>query len=340
MRKIFILTDLMYSGQHGHFEKFFRSAGIQDIEFTFEPMYWNLHKHDWEIYDQLFCLIDHREGHEDNPEFVEQLRNRMSLLKQNGFKFILARPWESAENVANSKFYNLLRDFQYTEWFGGTTWFWYWMRQMHHGRAFKCDHSFKPYEYLYLNKFPRRHRVALWKQLKQKNLLDNSLCSFLGLKPPVRLNADYELPDVDADNYPMHGKDQYIYTRPYEHTACSLISETNDNNEVFITEKLWKPIICGHFFIVHGNYLYLQKIREMGFKTFGNYFDESYDLVRDPTARIQKIAELIDNLKDFDWQDAYLSSQKLRRHNHDLFWSKKSYQEQVKKAALELLGIK
>ena len=151
MKKIFILTDLMYSGQHLHFENFIRSANIKDIEFTYEPEYWNLHKYDWESYDELFCIIDHRDGYEDNPEFVEQLHKRIELLKQNGFGFILARPWESPENVANSKFYALLKDVVHTKWFGGTTWFWYWMRQQH--TSIECDHSNKPYRYLYLIRF-------------------------------------------------------------------------------------------------------------------------------------------------------------------------------------------
>ena len=45
-----------------------------------------------------------------------------------------------------------------------------------------------------------------------------------------------------------------------------------------MTEKIWKPIIAQHLFIVHGNYLYLQRLREMGFRTFNNYFEEVYDL--------------------------------------------------------------
>ena len=110
MKKIFILTDLMYSGQHLHYENFIRSANIKDIEFTYEPEYWNIHKYDWESYDELFCIIDHKDGYEDNPEFVEQLHKRIGLLKQNGFTFILARPWESPENVANSKFYSILKE--------------------------------------------------------------------------------------------------------------------------------------------------------------------------------------------------------------------------------------
>jgi hypothetical protein len=329
MKKIFILTDLMYSGQHLHFENFIRSANIKDIEFTYEPEYWNLHKYDWESYDELFCIIDHRDGYEDNPEFVEQLHKRIELLKQNGFGFILARPWESPENVANSKFYALLKDVVHTKWFGGTTWFWYWMRQQH--TSIECDHSNKPYRYLYLNKIPRSHRVRLWNQLHEKQLLDKSLTSFIGLDPPVRLEAEYELPDVDPRNYPATGKDQDIYKKPYEHTACSLISETNDNDDVFITEKLWKPIMCGHFFIVHGNYLYLQRLKEMGFKTFGNYFDESYDLEQDPNKRIDNIVSLCSDLRTKKWQDIYLQTKALRQHNYDTMFDKEKLSLEINK---------
>ena len=297
MKKVFILTDLMYSGQHLHFENFIRSANFQNIQFTYEPEYWNLHKYEWDKYDELFCIIDHREGYEDNPEFVEQLHHRMSLLKQNGFNFVLARPWESEENVMGSKFPKLIEDYQHTKWFGGVSWFWYWMKQKHSNTRIQCDHTKKIYDYLYLNKYPRRHRLQLWNKLHGKRLLDKSLVSFLGLQKPVRLPAEYELPDVDPNNYPITGKDQDIFVRPYEDTACSIVSETNDNDTIFITEKLWKPIMCQHFFIVHGNHLYLQKIREIGFKTFGNYFDESYDLEPDKEKRIDKIVDLIDSLK-------------------------------------------
>ena len=339
MKKIFILTDLMYSGQHLQFEDFIRSANIEDVEFTYEPEYWNLHSYDWESYDGLYCIIDHRDGYEGNPEFVEQLHRRLEIMKQNGFKFILARPWESAENVADSKFYDLLKNIDYTKWFGDTTWFWYWMRRQHSNTTIDCDHSNKPYQYLYLNKFPRGHRVKLWNQLHEKQLLNKSLTSFIGLDSPVRLNAEYELPGVDPANYPFRGKDQDIYKKPYEHTSCSLVSETNDNDKVFITEKLWKPIICQQFFIVHGGHLYLQKIKELGFKTFGNYFDESYDLERDPALRIKKIVKLIEDLKDFNWQDAYLSSQKLRQHNYNIFWNDQMYQKEVQKTVLQFLGV-
>ena len=340
MRKIFILTDLMFSGQHQYFENFIRDAKLEDAQITFEPEYWNLHNHQWEQYDELYCLIDLREKFVDNQEFLEQLHSRMSLLKQNQFKFILTFPWESQENVAYSKFHQVLKDYEYKNWSGGTTWFWFWMRQKYKGQPeVQCDHTVhKPLRYLYLNKQPRTHRLRLWNALHDRKLLEDSLTSFVGLRPPVRLDKEYELPGVDPENYPMYGMDQDIYTKPYSHTCCSLISETNDNNsDVFITEKLWKPILCQQFFIVHGNYLYLQRVREMGFRTFSSYFDESYDLEIDPVKRVEKIVGLIEGLQNFDWRDAYLSSKKLRQHNFNLFWSDSDYTREISKTVKDLL---
>ena len=42
-----------------------------------------------------------------------------------------------------------------------------------------------------------------------------------------------------------------------------------------------------------------------GFKTFGNYIDESYDLEQDPDKRINKIVSLCKDLKTKNWQDIY-----------------------------------
>ena len=63
-----------------------------------------------------------------------------------------------------------------------------------------------------MNKQPREHRVKLYNKLLGENVLSNSLYTFQGLNPPVKLKKEYELPWVDADNYPKYGKDQ-DYTR-------------------------------------------------------------------------------------------------------------------------------
>ena len=118
--------------------------------------------------------------------------------------------------------------------------------------------------------------------------------------------------------------------RIYEDSKYSLIAETNDNNDdIFMTEKIWKPIIAKHIFVVHGNYLYLQKLKELGFKTFSKYFDESYDIEIDRYKRIDKIVQLCNDLLRMNWKDLYLQTQSIRQHNFDLFFNKEQLSKRI-----------
>ena len=111
-----------------------------------------------------------------------------------------------------------------------------------------------------------------------------------------------------------------------------------------MTEKIWKPIMAQHLFVVHGNHLYLQKLREMGFKTFNRYFDESYDLEKDANKRADKIVSLCKKLKEKcsqghgvvdkgnrQWQDIYLQTKALRQHNYDTMFNKEKLSLEINK---------
>ena len=201
------------------------------------------------------------------------------------------------------------------------------MHNKHKDNKLDFDHSNKKYDFLYLNKQPRKHRQKLYKKLLDKGILENSLHTNW---PNRKLPADYELPW--AQDYPFRGRDQDMYEKPYNDTAFSIVSESNDNDfEVFMTEKIWKPIIAKQIFVVHGNYLYLQKLREMGFKTYNNYFEEVYDLDRDPDTRIDTIVNVCDKLRDAPWQDMYLRSQALRQYNFDNFFNKEKLGNEINK---------
>ena len=200
------------------------------------------------------------------------------------------------------------------------------MYEKHKGKTFNFDHSNKKkYDFLFLNKQSRAHRKKLYEALLNKGILQNSLHTRWPLR---KLPAEYELPW--AQDYPQYGMDQDIYEKPYNDTACSIVAETNDNDyEVFMTEKIWKPIIAQQLFVVHGNYLYLQKLRDMGFRTFNNYFEEAYDLDRNPNMRIDTIVDVCDRLRDAPWQDIYLQSQALRQYNFDNFFNEKSLSKEI-----------
>ena len=104
-----------------------------------------------------------------------------------------------------------------------------------------------------------------------------------------------------------------------------------------MTEKIWKPIIAQHLFVVHGNHLYLQKLREIGFKTFSSYFDESYDLEPNADKRIDAICKLCKDLLSKDWQDIYLHSKALRQHNYDTFFNKEKLSAEINKTLIGFL---
>ena len=327
MQQNFILTDVMKTGYHVELEQFINLHSLPHQTFDLEGEYYCLHNYDLDSYDRRFAIIDSRVQNvrlKDNTEFYIELKKRCDLLHSQGFIFIKSNPWESLENIKYTTNYPQI-EIEHVKWTGGVSWFWYYMYNKHKGKTFNFDHSNKKYDFLYLNKRPRAHRTKLYDRLSNKGILENSLHTKW---PDKKLPPEYELPW--AQQYPQYGMDQDIFEKPYNDTACSIVAETNDNNyDVFMTEKIWKPIIAQQFFVVHGNYLYLQKLKEMGFKTFNNYFEEVYDLERDPSTRINTIVDVCDRLRDAHWQDMYLQSQALRQHNFDNFFNIEKLSEQI-----------
>ena len=356
MQRNFILTDLMKTGEHVQIEKFISHHSLPNQTFDMTGEYFTLHGYDLDSYDRKFAIIDRSIIGSYHPskslEFKEELNRRKQLLHSQGFNFILATPWESKENIKNMELYPPHTD--ELIWSADVSWHWFYMFEKHKNNKFNFTHDHngsywhKKHNFLYLNKAPREHRLKLYNRLKKDDVLDNSIYTFTMLDNPVRLDKKYELPGIEPEDYPRFGKDQDIYELPYIDTVCSIVSETNDNNnDVFMTEKIWKAIIAQHFFVVHGNYLYLQRLKEMGFKTFGNYFDESYDLERDADKRIDALVSLCKNLKQMcdngtavergnkKWQDLYLQTQGLRKHNYDTFFNEEKLSVQINKT-LEL----
>ena len=334
MQRNFILTDVMKTGYHQDFEEFIDMHTLKGQSFECTGEYYTLHNFNIDSYDRRFAIIDTRIANiriKDNKEFHEELQRRCDLLHSQGFVFIKANPWESIDNLEKTPSYPEI-DIEHILWTGDVSWFWFYMYRKHLNNNYNFNHKNKKYDFLYLNKQSRPHRFALYE--KVQDIMSNSLHTFWDKE--IKLPAEYELPW--AQDYPKMGKDQDMFEKPYNDTKYNLISETNDNNtDVFMTEKIWKPIIAQQIFVVHGNYLYLQKLREMGFKTFGSYFDESYDLERDGNKRVDAICKLCKDLLSKDWQDLYLQTIALRQHNYDTFFNKEKLQEQINKTLISFL---
>jgi hypothetical protein len=79
----------------------------------------------------------------------------------------------------------------------------------------------------------------------------------------------------------------------YQNSLVSIITETNfDWTELTATEKTWKPAKEKHPFIMVGTAGALRTLREFGFQTFDEFWDESYDEIEDPKRRLYEIIKV------------------------------------------------
>ena len=317
----------MKTGNHLELEDYINMNSMPHQDFHMTGEYYTLHDYNLDAYDRRFAIIDTRVENQrlkDNPEFMAEIDRRIQLLKSQNFVFIKATPWESPSTLESEDTWPIV-DVEHIRWTGDTSWFWWLMYKKYKDHDdLGLRHTEKKFDFLYLNKTPKKHRQKLYNEL-YTTINTNSLVSYW---PTLKLDQEYE----PVHPYPERGMDQTIMLRQYEDTKYSMLSESTDvNTEVFMTERIWKSIITEHVFVVHGNYLYLQKLREMGFKTFSKYFDESYDLEQDQNKRVKKIASTCRDLLNKNWQDIYLQTKSLRQHNKEIFFEKSRLSAEINK---------
>lgn len=117
---------------------------------------------------------------------------------------------------------------------------------------------------------------------------------------------------VDRVNY--HGYrmtlSQVVPLEIYNETAYTLVAETSySDHYTFYTEKTVKPILGQRLFITLSGQHSLRNLHNIGFKTFGNVIDETYDA----TAGLSARADLaLDQLRYLSTQDQAEVLEKIR----------------------------
>ena len=111
----------------------------------------------------------------------------------------------------------------------------------------------------------------------------------------------------------------------YNATDIEIVLETLfDDDRLHLTEKSLRPIAVGQPFILAGTHGSLEYLRSYGFKTFGDVWDESYDLVKDPAERLIQIAELMKHISTWDPEtraNKMLQARALANFNRQYFFS-------------------
>ena len=89
----------------------------------------------------------------------------------------------------------------------------------------------------------------------------------------------------------------------------------------FFTEKTFKPLASMKPFFVFGNKGTLKCLKEMGYKTFDRWWDESYDLEEDTMLRILMIIRELQKISLYSKEEIYLMVSEMRptlEYNFDL----------------------
>lgn len=166
--------------------------------------------------------------------------------------------------------------------------------------------------YLCLNRnSARRHRPQIILELIRNNLFDNGVISLLKsdafdnfcelpeniefktkIKEKYPFVIDYENESTVAN---MHN---YFTTKEmWNDTYFSIVTESSITGpSIFITEKIVRPMIYFHPFIVYGVPNTLTELRKLGFETFPEFFDESYDSIENDVERMLAIVQNVKRL--------------------------------------------
>ena len=116
-----------------------------------------------------------------------------------------------------------------------------------------------------------------------------------------------------SENLEQNLASSFIEQEHSEH-FLSIVSETHlDNKTLFFSEKIWKPIYACQPFILFGNPHSLKKLHELGYRTFSDFWDESYDEIENMVDRLVAIEKVLEEIAS--WPPEKLREVRFQMHN-------------------------
>ena len=102
------------------------------------------------------------------------------------------------------------------------------------------------------------------------------------------------------------------------------------HKEIFITEKITRPMLNLHPQIVYSGAGTLDYIKSIGFKTFNNYWSEDYDNESDPDKKVQLIVNIVKKLNNKpieELHEMYWDMMPILKHNQSLLLTRKEIKQ-------------
>ena len=151
------------------------------------------------------------------------------------------------------------------------------------------------FHFLCFNGIPRENRLLIFNELTTNSKFKNkSITTLRGIDK----NYYYDVPSWDNQKI---GGGARLNVDAHLKSFLNIVTETlYDTDSLFISEKTYKPIYLCQPFIVFGNPFTLNKLHELGYKTFSKWWDESYDSELDLNQRFDKIVKVMETISELN----------------------------------------
>lgn len=121
------------------------------------------------------------------------------------------------------------------------------------------------------------------------------------------------------DEYPIVNPATFGITKIYHKFFVEIVNLTYfSGNTFYIDEKIWRPIIMHTPFMVQGPQNYIINLRNLGFRTFNQYWDEGYS-EDPPDCQVRPIMCNVEQLSTVDItgiQSMYNDMKPILEHNY------------------------
>lgn len=131
--------------------------------------------------------------------------------------------------------------------------------------------------------------------------------------------------DSDTNSHIQNGSSSLDPIKETLESFLFVVTETEFwGRKCHLTEKIFKPIIMMQPFVLLGPAHNLKYLRSYGFKTFSEWWNESYDDEVDPLKRISAVNDIIENLSkksNQQLEDLLKNMEETLLYNYNLFHS-------------------
>jgi len=154
---------------------------------------------------------------------------------------------------------------------------------------------------------------------KYKNLFNGSDCS-----NPILININEQ--DTSFGNQEILNWSPNPNSDYFTSVFCHIATETMFiDKTLHLTEKSLRAFVNKRPMLLLGPPHSLSYLRSYGFKTWGDFWDESYDLIEDPWQRMEAVVDLIKKLNSMSLDDMEKMLDKMEPildHNFQHFYNK------------------